>query len=110
MENREKVSRMEFEMIDFSNECLCVFQARLREEIYRKTIDDMQLRLRLAQQRSDGAETDVEKLQQKADKLQGTLLRLDSIGKTSFSLLERLAEERKKSQQIQKVINSTSKP
>ena len=76
---------------------------------YRKAIDDLQSRLTSAQQRSDGAETDVEKLQQKADKLQGIFLRIDSIG-NFVCFLERLAEERKKSQQIQKVINSTSNP
>ncbi|CAF0994933.1 unnamed protein product [Adineta ricciae] len=61
------------------------------EEKYRKTIEDIQARLKSAQQRTDEAETDVGKLQLKVDKLK-----------------EKLADERNKSRQLEKMMAASS--
>lgn len=61
------------------------------EEKHRKNIEELQLRLKAAQQRSDEAEVDVVKLQTKADKLK-----------------EKLADERSKCGQLQKMMAESS--
>jgi chromosome segregation ATPase len=61
------------------------------EEKYRKTIDDLQSRLKSAQQRTDEADVEVGKLQLKVDKLK-----------------EKLADERNKCHQLQKMVAASS--
>lgn len=61
------------------------------EEKYRKTIDDLQSRLKSAQHRTDEADTDVGKLQLKVDKIK-----------------EKLADERNKCHQLQKMVAASS--
>lgn len=66
-------------------------KAQTTEEKHRKTIEDLQNRLKSAQVRTDEADSDVVKLQEKVDKLR-----------------EKIADERNKSQQMKKVIDSSS--
>ncbi|CAF0735178.1 unnamed protein product [Rotaria sordida] len=66
-------------------------KAHATEEKYRKTLEDLQSRLKSAQQRTDEAETDVGKLQIKVDKLK-----------------EKLADERNKCHQLQKMMADSS--
>lgn len=66
-------------------------KAQTNEEKYRKTIEEIQNRLKSAQQRTDEADIDVVKLQGKVDKLR-----------------EKLADERSKSQQLQKILLASS--
>ncbi|CAF0775068.1 unnamed protein product [Rotaria sp. Silwood1] len=66
-------------------------KAHATEEKYQKTLEDLQSRLKSAQQRTDEAETDVGKLQIKVDKLK-----------------EKLADERNKCHQLQKMMADSS--
>jgi len=66
-------------------------KANTMEEKYRKTIEDLQSRLKSAQQRTDEADGDVGKLQLKVDKLK-----------------EKLADERNKCRQLQKMMAASS--
>ncbi|CAF3165983.1 unnamed protein product [Rotaria socialis] len=68
-------------------------KAQATEEKYRKNIDDLQSRLKSAQQRTDEAEGDVGKLQIKVDKVK-----------------EKLADERNKCHQLQKMMAESSAP
>ncbi|CAF1558107.1 unnamed protein product [Rotaria magnacalcarata] len=66
-------------------------KAQATEEKYRKNIDDLQSRLKSAQQRTDEAEGDVGKLQIKVDRVK-----------------EKLADERNKCHQLQKMMAESS--
>jgi len=63
------------------------------EDKYRKTIEDLQSRLKSAQQRTDEADGDVGKLQLKVDKLK-----------------EKLVDERNKCHQLEKMVAASSAP
>ncbi|CAF1114536.1 unnamed protein product [Rotaria sordida] len=68
-------------------------RSRTREEKYLKDIEDLQNRLKTAQERTDNAEADAEKSQLKIAQLQ-----------------EKLLAERNKSSRIEKMIANSSKP
>ncbi|CAF0774695.1 unnamed protein product [Adineta steineri] len=66
-------------------------KAHATEDKYRKNIEELQARLKSAQHRTDEAETDVGKLQNKVDKVK-----------------EKLADERNKCHQLQKMMAASS--